>query len=104
MTDRRKSRSFRASCGDSIALVVPGRVVHFSNFIDGRHYMMDKNPLRYPVTCEIDGKAHRGMYWIAGTILTVATGMGGKSTQVGSTPAEALAKRLLQDLAKEGKA
>ncbi len=80
------------------------RVVHFSNFIDGRHYMMDKNPLRYPVTCEIDGKAHRGMYWIAGTILTVATGMGGKSTQVGSTPAEALAKRLLQDLAKEGKA
>jgi hypothetical protein len=30
--------------------------------------------------------------------------MGGKSTQVGSTPAETLAKRLLQDLAKEGKA
>jgi len=58
----------------------------------------------YPVTCEIDGKAHRGTYWIAGKILTVATGMGGKSTQVGSTPAEALAKRLLQDLAKEGKA
>lgn len=80
------------------------RVVHFSNFIDGSHYMMDKNPLRYPVTCEIDGKAHRGTYWIAGKILTVATGMGGKSTQVGSTPAEALAKRLLQDLAKEGKA
>ena len=80
------------------------RVVHFSNFIDGRHYMMDKNPLRYPVTCEIDGKAHRGTYWIAGKILTVATGIGGKSPQVGSTPAEALAKRLLQDIAKEGKA
>lgn len=65
---------------------------------------MEKTPPRNPVTCEVDGKTYRGTYWIAGKILTVATGMGGKSTQVGSTPAEALAKRLLQDLAKEGKA
>jgi len=65
---------------------------------------MDQNPRRYPVTCEIDGKAHRGVYWVAGKILTVATGMGGKSTQVGSMPAEVLAKRLLKELAKEGKA
>ncbi len=53
---------------------------------------------------EIDGKAHRGTYWIAGKILTVSTGMGGKSKQVGSTSAEILAKQLLQELAKEGKA
>jgi len=65
---------------------------------------MDQPPKRHPVACEIDGKKYKGTYWIAGKILTVATGMGGKSTQVGSTPAEALAKRLLQDLAKEGKA
>ena len=65
---------------------------------------MEKTPPRNPVTCEVDGKTYRGTYWIAGKILTVATGMGGKSTQVGSTSAEALAKRLLQDLAKEGKA
>jgi len=65
---------------------------------------MDKTPPRYPVTCEIDGKTHQGTYWIAGKILTVSTGMGGKSRQVGSTPAELLAQDLLRELAKEGKA
>ena len=66
--------------------------------------MMDLSPPRYPVACEIDGKTHKGTYWIAGKILTVSTGLGGKSKQVGSTPAEALAKQLLKELAKEGKA
>jgi hypothetical protein len=65
---------------------------------------MDNNPPHYLVTCEIDGKTYQGTYWIAGKILTVSTGMGGKSKQVGSTPADALAKQLLQELAKEGKA
>jgi hypothetical protein len=65
---------------------------------------MDQSPPRYRVTCEIDGKAHHGTYWVAGKILTVSTGMGGKSTQVGRTPPETLAKQLLQNLAKEGKA
>ena len=65
---------------------------------------MDQTPPRYPVTTEIDGKTYKGNYWIAGKILTVSTGMGGKSRQVGSRPAEALAKQLLQDLVKEGKA
>ncbi len=65
---------------------------------------MDQTPPRYPVTCEIDGKTYKGTYWTAGKILTVSTGMGGKSKQVGTTPAGALAKQLLQELAKEGKA
>ena len=65
---------------------------------------MDKEPPRFPVTCEIDGKVYHGTYWVAGKILTVSTGMGGKSKQVGTTPPEALAKLLLQELAKEGKA
>ena len=65
---------------------------------------MNQSPPRYPVTCEIDGKTYKGNYWIAGKILTVSTGMGGKSRQVGSTPAEDLAKQLLQELAKAGKA
>src|SRR5450759_5076308 len=65
---------------------------------------MDKNPSRYQVSCEIDGKSHHGTYWVAGKILTVSTGMGGKSTQVGAMPAETLAKQLLAELAKEGKA
>jgi hypothetical protein len=65
---------------------------------------MEKVLPRIPVTCEVDGKTYRGTYWVAGKILTVSTGMGGKSRQVGSTPAEALAKQLLHELAKEGKA
>jgi hypothetical protein len=56
------------------------------------------------VTCEIDGKTYRGTYWVAGKILTVSTGMGGKSKQVGSTLAKDLAKQLLLKLAEEGKA
>ena len=61
-------------------------------------------PTRHPITCELEGKAYRGKYWIAGKILTVATGLGGKSRQVGSVEPEALAKHLLAELAKAGKA
>ncbi|MFH1604708.1 MAG: hypothetical protein ABIH03_12460 [Pseudomonadota bacterium] len=66
--------------------------------------MMDQSPPRYPVTCEINGKTYMGNYWIAGKILTVSTGRGGKSKQVGSMSAEALAEELLLQLAREGKA
>lgn len=65
---------------------------------------MDNNLKRYTVTTEIDGETHKGTYWVAGKILTVSTGMGGKSRQVGTMPVEVLAKQLLQELAKEGKA
>jgi hypothetical protein len=64
---------------------------------------MSHDPTHHPITCEIDGKTYRGNYWIAGKILVVSTGMGGKSKQVGSTPAEILAEQLLRDLVKEGK-
>ena len=65
---------------------------------------MDNIPLRNPVTCEVDGKTYRGTYWVAGKILTVSTGGGGKSRQAGSASHLALAQRLLQQLATEGKA
>jgi hypothetical protein len=66
---------------------------------------MYPNPPRYVVACEINGRTHQGTYWVAGKILTVvATGMGGKSTQVGSTTPETLAMRLLGEMVKEGKA
>ena len=66
---------------------------------------MDAKPLpRYPITCEIDGKTHKGTYWVAGKILTVSTGLGGKSKQVGTKEPEALAKQLLLELVKAGKA
>jgi hypothetical protein len=47
---------------------------------------MDQAPPRHPVTTEIDGNAHRGTYWIADKTLTVSTGMGSKSRQVGLAP------------------
>ena len=66
---------------------------------------MDAKPLpRYPITCEIDGKTHKGSYWVGGKILTVSTGLGGKSKQVGTMEPEALAKQLLLELVKAGKA
>ena len=66
---------------------------------------MDAKPLpRYSITCEIDGKTHKGTYWVAGKILTVSTGLGGKSNRVGTMEPEALAKRLLLELVKAGKA
>ena len=65
---------------------------------------MDHTPPRSPVTCDFDGKTYRGTYWVAGKILTVSTGLGGKSKQVGSKSAEALAVQLLRQMAQEGKA
>jgi len=65
---------------------------------------MDRPPPRYPVTCEFDDKTHKGTYWVAGKILTVSTGLGGKSKQVGTMVPEALAKQLLLELVKTGKA
>ena len=65
---------------------------------------MIQSPPRYPVTIEIEGETYKGNYWVAGKILTVSTSKGGKSRQVDSTPAETLAKQLLQELVKDGKA
>ena len=65
---------------------------------------MQPAPTRHPITCELEGKAYRVKYWIAGKIMTVATGLGGKSRQVGSVEPEALAKHLLGELARAGKA
>ena len=61
-------------------------------------------PKRHPVTCEVDGKTHQGTYWVAGKILTVATGLGGVSRQVGKMEPEVLAKQLLTELVRAGKA
>ena len=61
-------------------------------------------PTRHPVTCDVDGKLHQGTYWVARTILTVATGLGGVSRQVCKTEPEALAVQLLTELVWAGKA
>ena len=59
---------------------------------------------RHSITCEVEGKVYKGTYWVAGKILTVATGMAGKSRQVGSMAAAVLARQLLELLAKDGMA
>jgi hypothetical protein len=55
-------------------------------------------PPRHPITCEYMGKTHKGTYWVAGKILTVATGEGGKMES------QELAMQLLLELVKAGKA
>ena len=65
---------------------------------------IDEAPPRFPVTCEIDAKIYKGTYWVAGKIMTVATGLGGKSKQIGTTPPEELARQLLCELARMEKA
>jgi hypothetical protein len=65
---------------------------------------MGTTPLpRHPVTYEFEGKTYNGTFWVAGKILTVATGRGGKSEQVGTKEPEALARQLLLALIMAGK-
>lgn len=59
---------------------------------------------RHRIICNVDGKTFEGNYWIAGKILVVSTSKGGTSTQLAHHHPEALAVRLLQKLAEEGKA
>jgi hypothetical protein len=66
--------------------------------------MNHSTPPRHPITCEVNRKTYKGTYWVAGKILTVATGGGGKSKQVGTMEPEALAKQLLLELVNAGKA
>ena len=61
-------------------------------------------PVRHPITCEVDGRTYSGKYWVAGKILIVATGLGGKSNLCRKIPEEIQARQLLLELAMEGKA
>jgi hypothetical protein len=66
--------------------------------------MEGQPPPRHVVTIEVEGNLHKGTYWVAGQILTVSTGLGGKSKQVGTMGPRELAKKLLLELVKAGKA
>ena len=71
--------------------------------VDNR-FMDTKPPARHPITCEFDGETHKATYWVAGKILTVATRKAGNSKQVGTMEPEVLARQLLLELVKAGKA
>lgn len=103
----RRSRADAAA--DAFVQVVGGEVdivelmPRIQHIVHNR--FMDRKPLpRHPVTCEFDGETHKATYWVAGKILTVATGRGGNSKQVGTMEPEVLAKQLLLELVKAGKA
>ena|ERR1700716_2162957 len=53
---------------------------------------------------EINGRTVTGSYACEGPILNVRTGNGQKATQLGGSTPESLARIMLRELAKEGKA
>jgi hypothetical protein len=65
--------------------------------------MNNNPPPRHPIACEFEGKTHKGIYWVAGKILIVATGGGGNSRQVGTMEPQDLAVQLLLELVRAGK-
>ena len=73
-----------------------GRAEGWRRVIDLQH--------RYRISCEVDGKSFSGNYWVAGKILVVSTAKGGTSRQLGTNQPQALAEKLLRQLAREGKA
>jgi hypothetical protein len=53
---------------------------------------------------EFNGKPVKGSYCVSGKLVTVRTIGGRNSTQLGDMPPEAIAKVLLRELARGGKA
>lgn len=61
-------------------------------------------PHIYDVETEVDGQRHTGTYSIQSGVITVnLSGHGSKSTQIGASPAEHLAKLLLGELVIAGR-
>ena len=56
------------------------------------------------IFAKLDGKIVRGSYLYADGVVTVKTPEGSKTDQVGGETPERLAKMLLRELAREGKA
>jgi hypothetical protein len=52
------------------------------------------------ITVTIEGVTHSGTYFVQGSTVHVHSSKGAKATQVGSSPPEAIAKKLLSELAR----
>lgn len=62
-----------------------------------------RDPFRVEVAIERNGERHVGYYYVEREMITVSYSKGGsKSTQVGGSPPEVLAKMLLSELVSEG--
>jgi len=64
----------------------------------------NKEAVRYPVSCMVEGREYWGTYSIAGKTVTVDGVKGKKRIVADWRPAFNLAKQLFQELALEGKA
>jgi hypothetical protein len=63
-----------------------------------------KHPPFIPVSIEWEGKKYAGSYYVEKGMITVSGSWGQKSTQVGNSPPELLARIMLRELAQEAKA
>ena len=59
--------------------------------------------MRAKISVELDGKTYTGSYNVKRGVVTVSTLKGHKSTQVGGSPPEVIARMLLRELVSEGK-
>jgi hypothetical protein len=57
----------------------------------------------YDIEIEFKGKTVKGRYYVERNVVTVSTWADRKSTQVGGSPPESIARRLLHELAEAGK-
>jgi hypothetical protein len=55
-------------------------------------------PSRTPIAIEKNGKSHRGQFYVQGTLITVIYAGRTKTAQLGGSPAQTIATRLLSDL------
>lgn len=56
---------------------------------------MKNSPLNYEVTSVFEGREYRGSYVIESQMVKVTSSYGSKSTQIGGSPPEVTARRLL---------
>lgn len=57
-----------------------------------------------PISIELDGKTYNGHFTTRSGVVTVVTNLGRRSTHLGGQVAENLAKSVLHELVRDGKA
>jgi hypothetical protein len=63
----------------------------------------ERAPRSIPISIEIESAVYHGSYSVSRGMLTVRSADGSKTTQVGGTPADTLARVLLAELARQSK-
>ncbi len=61
-------------------------------------------PRPVPVSIEVNGRTYNGVYTVDGSIISVSSAIGSKRTQIGGSSPKNLARVMLSELVREGKA